>query len=94
MQQTSIKELLLKHKVNIRHDKVNIHRDHGIVGIVSRFNKTLAERLFGHQYIGEIKLSSHKRSTKLMKRLPAVISASNGERAQLTVRWLEIKRCN
>ena len=47
---------------------VDIHRDQGIV---ERFNRTLAERLFGHQYAQETRLSEAARSTEWVKRLPA-----------------------
>jgi len=42
-----------KHKTYIRHRCVDVHRDQAIV---ERFNRTLAERLFGHQYAVEMRL--------------------------------------
>jgi len=36
-----------KHKRYIRRGRVDIHRDQAVV---ERFNRTLAERLFGHKY--------------------------------------------
>ena len=41
------------HKTYIRRGRVDIHRDQAIV---ERFNRTLAERLFGHQYAVEMRL--------------------------------------
>ena len=41
----SVSQLLAKHSVQVRRGRVDIHRDQGIV---ERFNRTLAERLFGH----------------------------------------------
>jgi len=52
------------------------HRDQAIV---ERFNRTLAERLFGHQYAVEIKLPEGQRSTEWVVWLPAVVSALNNE---------------
>ena len=40
-----------KHKTYIRRIRTEIHRDQAIV---ERFNRTLAERLFGHQYAVEM----------------------------------------
>ena len=51
---------------------------------VERFNRTLAERLFGHQYAVEIRLPEGQRSTEWVKRLPAVVSALNKEVTRLT----------
>ena len=64
----------------IRRGRTDIHRDQAIV---ERFNRTLAERLFGHQYAVEMNLPSG-RSTAWVKRLPAVVSALNNEVTRLT----------
>ena len=64
-----------KHTTYIRRGRTEIHRDQAIV---ERFNRTLAERLFGHQYAMEM-TSEGKRSTEWVKRLPDVVSALNNE---------------
>ena len=56
------------------------HRDQAIV---ERFNRTLAERLFGHQYGVEMR-HPDKRSTEWVKRLPDLVSALNEEVTRLT----------
>ena len=65
-----------KHKTYIRRGRTEIHRDQAIV---ERFNRTLAERLFGHQYAVEMLLPESKRSTEWVKRLPDVVGALNNE---------------
>ena len=65
-----------KHKTYIRRGRTEIHRDQAIV---ERFNRTLAERLFGHQYAVEMLLPEGKRSTEWVKRLPDVVDALNNE---------------
>ena len=65
-----------KHKTYIRRGRTEIHRDQAIV---ERFNRTLAERLFGHQYAVELLLPEGKRSTEWVKRLPDVVNALNNE---------------
>ena len=70
-----------KHKTYIRRSRTEIHRDQAIV---ERFNRTLAERLFGHQYAVEMLLPEGKRSTEWVKRLPDVVSALNNE---VTSHW-------
>ena len=77
----AVNQLLAKHKTEVRRGRVDIHRDQGIV---ERFNRTLAERLFGHQYAQEMRLPADQRSTEWVKRLPAVVSALNGEVTRLT----------
>ena len=57
-------------------DRTEIHRDQAIV---EHFNRTLAERLFGHQYAVEMLLPEGKRSTEWVKRLPDVVNALNNE---------------
>ena len=70
-----------KHKTYIRRGRTEIHRDQAIV---ERFNRTLAERLFGHQYAVEMLLPEGKRSTEWVKRLPDVVAALNNEVTRLT----------
>ena len=70
-----------KHKTFIRRRRTEIHRDQGIV---ERFNRTLAERLFDHQYAVEMLLPEGKRSTEWVKRLPDVVAALNNEVTRLT----------
>ena len=68
-----------KHKTFIRRGRTEIHRDQAIV---ERFNRTLAERLFGHQYAVEMLHAG--RSTVWVKRLPDVVNALNNEVTRLT----------
>lgn len=79
----AVNQLLAKHGVQVRRGRVNIHRDQAIV---ERFNRTLAERLFGHQYAVEMRLPEGQRSTEWVRRLPAVVAALNGEVTRLTGR--------
>ena len=65
-----------KHKTFIRRGHADIHCDQAIV---ERFNRTLAERLFGHQYAVEMQLPEGQRSTAWVKRLPEVVLALNNE---------------
>ena len=76
----AVNQLLSKHNVEVRRGRVDIHRDQAIV---ERFNHTLAERLFGHQYGVEMR-HPDKRSTEWVKRLPDVVSALNEEVTRLT----------
>ena len=77
----SVSQLLAKHRIEVRRGRVDIHRDQGIV---ERFNRTLAERLFGHQQAQELLMNPGERSREWVKRLPAVIAALNGEVTRLT----------
>ena len=77
----SVNQLLAKHGVLVRRGRVNIHRDQGIV---ERFNRTLAERLFGYQYAVEMRLPWGQYSKKWARRLPDVVSAINSEATRLT----------
>jgi len=65
-----------KHQTFIRRGRVNLHRDQAIV---EHFNRTLVERLFGHQYAEEMLLPQGKQSIAWVKRLPEVVSALNNE---------------
>ena len=49
----AVSQLMEKHSVKIRRGRTEIHRDQGVV---ERFNRTLAERLFGYQYAKELKI--------------------------------------
>ena len=77
----AVTKKMQKHKTNIRRDRVDINRDQAIV---ERLNRTLAERLFGHQYAVEIRLIEGQRSSKWVVWLPSVVSALNGEVTRLT----------
>ena len=69
------------HKTYIRLWRTEIHRDQAII---ERFNRTLAERLFGHQYAVEMRLPAGQRTTAWVKRLPEVVAALNNEVTSLT----------
>ena len=69
----AVSQLLDKHGVEVRRGRVDIHRDQGVV---ERWNRTLAECLFGHP--------SGQRSTEWMARLPSVVATLNGEVTRLT----------
>jgi len=77
-------QLLAKHNVQVRRGAAENHRQQGIV---ERFNRTLAERLFGQQYDQEMLLAargSSERSIEWVTRLPAVVAGLNGEVTRLT----------
>jgi len=76
----AVTKKMKKHKTYIRRGRVDIHRDQAIV---ERFNRTLAERLFGHQYAVEIRLPEGYRSTAWVKRFQEVVSALNNEATSL-----------
>ena len=70
----SVTKEMEKHKTYIQRGRTEIHRDQTIV---ERFNRTLAEHLFGHQYAVEMLLG------EWVKRLPDVVSALNNEMTSL-----------
>ena len=71
----AVTQLMAKHNVRIRRGQPEIHRNQGVV---ERFNRTLAERLFGYQYAKELE-NPHKRNREWVKRLPEVLKALNAE---------------
>ena len=77
----AVSQLLAKHSVQVRRSQVDIHRDQGII---ERWNRTLPERLLGHQYTKEMCLPSGQRSTEWVAQLPSVVAALNGEVTRLT----------
>lgn len=80
----AVSQLLAKHNVSVRRGRVDTHRDQGIV---ERFNRTLAERLFGAQYAQEMLLAargSSARSSEWVRALPDVVAALNDEVTRLT----------
>ena len=62
----AVTQLMEKHIVRIRRGRTEIHRDQGLV---ERFKRTLAGRLFGYQYAKELQ-NPHKRNREWVKRLP------------------------
>jgi len=80
----AVNQLLAKHNVQVRRGRVDLHRDQAII---ERFNRTLAERLFGYQYAQEMLLAargSSERSAEWVARLPAVVATLNDEPTRLT----------
>ena len=77
----SVSQQLAKHSVQVRRGRVDIHRDQGVV---ERWNRTLAEWLFGHQYAQEMRLPLGQRSTEWVAQLPSVVATLNGEVTRLT----------
>lgn len=76
-------QLLAKHNVQVRRGRVG---SHGEQGIVERFNRTLAERLFWAQYAQELLLAargSSERSAEWVRTLPEVVAALNDEVTRL-----------
>jgi len=61
----SVTKEMENHKTYIRRERPDIHRDDGTV---ESFNRTLAERLFGHQCAVEMLLPSGQRSTAWVKK--------------------------
>ena len=70
----SVTKEMENHKTYIRRCRTEIHR---YQAIAERFNRTLADRLFGHQYAVEMLLPEGQRSTTWVKRIPDVVSALN-----------------
>ena len=62
----AVTQLLAKHDVSVRRSCVDIHLDQGIV---QRWNRTLSEWLFEHQYAQEMRLPEGERSTEWVVRL-------------------------
>jgi transposase InsO family protein len=78
----AVARLFESHGTQIRRGEPNIHR---MQGIVERFNRTLAEQIFGVQYAKEILLAaresrpvSKERSTEWVQNLPLYIANLNG----------------
>ena len=79
-----VNEVMKKHNVSIKRGEAGQHRPQAIV---ERFNRTLVERLFEHQYAQEILLEArggkNVRSTEWVSRLPDVLKALNNEETRL-----------
>ena len=74
------KTLMEKHDVIIQRGDPSQHRSQGIV---ERFNRTLADRLFTYQYHKELEDPS-KSDREWVSRLQNVVSALNNEKTRLT----------
>ena len=80
-----VNEVMKKHNVTIRRGEAGQHRAQAIV---ERFNRTLAERLFGYQLSKEILIEARSggkkvRNSEWVNRLPDVIKALNNEETRL-----------
>ena len=86
-----VNKLMKSKNVKIRRGEKALHRSQAIV---ERFNRTLAEKLFGHQYAQEYlsaaasskssNARSSSRSREWVARLPQVINSLNKEPTRLT----------
>ena len=74
-----VTKLMEKHDVMIQHGDPSQHRSQGIV---ERFNRTLADRLFSYQYHKELEDPS-KSNREWVSRLQNVVSALNNEKTRL-----------
>jgi hypothetical protein len=76
----AVNKTMESHNVKFRRGEKGLHRAQGIV---ERFNRTLAERLFGHQYAQEILMEArgeqNVRSVEWVARVPGVIKQLNNE---------------
>ena len=84
-----VNNVMKAHNVQIRRGEKALHRSQAIV---ERFNRTLAEKLFGHQYAQEYLLAAasgsstksfNARSRECVARLPSVIAGLNKEPTRL-----------
>ena len=75
-----VTKTLKDHSTKIRSAEAEYHRGQNIV---ERFNKTLAERLFGYQYWKELD-SPSERNREWAQRLPQVVAALNNEETRAT----------
>ena len=73
-----VTKLMEKHDVLIQRDDPSQHRSQGIV---ERFNRTLADRLFTFQYHKELE-GPLKSNREWVSRLQNVVSALNNERTR------------
>ena len=72
-------KLMEKHNVMIQHRDPSQHRSQGIM---EKFNRTLADRLFSYQYHKELEDPS-KSNREWVSRLKNVVSALNNEKTRL-----------
>ena len=78
-----VNNVMKAHNVKIRRGEKALHRSQAVV---ERFNRTLAEKLFGHLYAQEfssVASGTNARSREWVARLPSVISALNKEPTRL-----------
>ena len=74
-----VTKTLKDHGTKVRRAEAEYHRGQSIV---ERFNKTLAERLFGYQYWKEFNSASGERNREWAQRLPQVVAALNTRRPE------------
>ena len=74
-----VMKLMEKHDVLIQRGDPSQHRSQGIV---ERFNRTLADRLFSYQYHKELE-NALKSDREWVSRLQKVVSALNNEKTRL-----------
>ena len=76
----AVSQTMAKHGTAIRRGHPKVHRNQAIV---ERWNRTLAEGLFRHQYAVEMRLPEGERSVVWVRRLPRVVAAANNQVTRL-----------
>ena len=75
-----MRKLMEKHHAIIQKEDPSQHRSHGIV---ERFNRTLADRLFSYKYHKELEDPSRS-SREWVSRIQNVVNALNNGKTRLT----------
>jgi hypothetical protein len=74
-------KILNKRNIKIQHGEAGNHKAQSLV---ERANRTIAEKLFTHQYAQEMLMEKTERSREWVNRLPAVINTINGSVKRIT----------
>ena len=77
----NVTKIMKNKNVNVQRSEANNHRAQALV---ERANRTIAEKLFSHQYAKEMIIDNNERSREWVERLPAVIKSINNGVKRIT----------